>query len=552
MRPRGIFTKAQGAGRRQRIVELYRRAGPHLGHRHAEDRRAAAEARRPDLRDQRRPQERHRSDQFPRQQAVLGQRPARRGRRPRKADWYKFFASNDNYDPDRIEYDREQLRKFYRNRGYYDFRVLSAWPSWSPDKNGFVRHLSRSTRAQKYKFGKLTVITELKKLEPRHSCGRCCRSTPASSIRATKIEQATDALTFAAGVGGLRLRRRAARTTRPTATSTPSTSPSTSRKARGSTSTASTSSATPTPSTTVIRREMLLTEGDAYNRVLVDRSKNKIKALGFFKDVDITNQPGSAPDRPICRSRSTEQPTGELSFSAGYSSLDQLVLDLGVSQRNFRGRGEDLRVRISVGSLRQHIDLSLHRAAVRPATCAPARTSSATAITSAAIPRSIRSRPAATSDSASRSTAMPTSPAAIPCRATASSSIPASATAAASTPRSATSAGSYITSALGYTLNVDRRNDPMNPTRGCKASLRQDFAGLGGDVHYVKTESEFDWYHGFAKNWILTVPPTGRLHRRLGRQHRPHRRPLLRGRLQLPRLPGGRHRPARHRVSWSA
>ena len=91
----------------------------------------------------------------------------------------------------------------------------------------------------------------------------------------------------------------------------------------------------------VVRREMNVAEGDAYNRVLVDRSKNQIRALGFFKDVDITEVPGSAPDRTALQVKVEEQPTGELSFSAGYSSVDQLVLDLGITQRNFRGRGQE-------------------------------------------------------------------------------------------------------------------------------------------------------------------------------------------------------------------
>ena len=81
----------------------------------------------------------------------------------------------------------------------------------------------------------------------------------------------------------------------------------------------------------VIRRELLLSEGDAYNRVLVDRSKMQVRALGFFKDVDITQVPGDAPDKTNLQVKVTEQPTGELSFSAGYSSVDRLVTDIGIS-----------------------------------------------------------------------------------------------------------------------------------------------------------------------------------------------------------------------------
>ena len=108
----------------------------------------------------------------------------------------------------------------------------------------------------------------------------------------------------------------------------------------------------------VIRREMNLVEGDSYNRALVDRSRNNIRALGFFKEVDIEEVPGSAPDRTTLQVKVEEQPTGELSFSAGYSSVDQLVVDLGITERNFRGRGQNVRARISMGSLRQQLDFS--------------------------------------------------------------------------------------------------------------------------------------------------------------------------------------------------
>src|SRR5208283_1012176 len=108
----------------------------------------------------------------------------------------------------------------------------------------------------------------------------------------------------------------------------------------------------------VIRRELQVDEGDAYNRVLVDQSKNRVKSLGFFKDVDITTQPGTAPDRTNLLVKVTEQPTGELSASAGYSSVDQLVVDLGFKQSNFRGRGQDVSAQVSIGSLKQEIDFS--------------------------------------------------------------------------------------------------------------------------------------------------------------------------------------------------
>ena len=109
----------------------------------------------------------------------------------------------------------------------------------------------------------------------------------------------------------------------------------------------------------VIRREMRIAEGDAYNRVLVDRSKTEVKRLGFFKTVDITQQPGDAPDKTVLQVKVAEQSTGELSLGAGYSTIDKLMLDFGISEHNFRGEGQDLRLRADIGYLSQQVDLSL-------------------------------------------------------------------------------------------------------------------------------------------------------------------------------------------------
>ncbi|OIQ64444.1 outer membrane protein assembly factor BamA precursor [mine drainage metagenome] len=62
-----------------------------------------------------------------------------------------------------------------------------------------------------------------------------------------------------------------------------------------------------------------------------------------------------------------------------------------------------------------------------------------------------------------------------------------------------------MTSLIGYGLRLDRRNDPIRPTRGFYADLNQDFAGLGGDVHYLKTEADAAWFHGFNKDFVLSV-----------------------------------------------
>ena len=255
----------------------------------------------------------------------------------------------------------------------------------------------------------------------------------------------------------------------------------------------------------VIRREISLAEGDAYNRVLVDRSKTEIKRLDFFKTVDIDQLPGSASDKTILRVKVQEQPTGELSFGAGYSSVDQLLLDIGVSQHNFRGRGQDLRLRASVGSLRQQIDLAFTeprfldrdlRAGIDIysyrydySNQAGFNSESVGSTLNLGFPLNVNTylstRYSIHSDRVVVSNG---------------------ACSGASVSRTiCDQTGEHLTSLLGYTLTLDRRNDPRHATRGYYVNFKQDFAGVGGDVKYLRTEVEGGWYHGFNSAFVWQI-----------------------------------------------
>src|SRR5206468_8318786 len=106
----------------------------------------------------------------------------------------------------------------------------------------------------------------------------------------------------------------------------------------------------------VIRREFRLAEVDAFNRVLADRSRTRIRALGFFKDVTIKEDPGSASDRTVLTVTVTEQPTGELALGAGYSSQQGLLLDFSYTERSLFGRGQFIRANVSIGTYQKDYD----------------------------------------------------------------------------------------------------------------------------------------------------------------------------------------------------
>ena len=507
VRPRGIFTRAKVQQDVQRIVELYRRSG-----------RISATVT-PKIVEL--PQKRvdliFEINEGPKSGVLrvnfLGNKEfsdndLRDVVVTEQSSWYKFFSNNANYDPDRLEYDKEQLRKHYRNRGFYDFRVVSAIAELAPDKNGFVVTYTLD-EGKEYRFGKVTVETELQKLD-KNVLQQLVPIRSGEIYQDEKIEAATDTLTFAAGAAGF-----AAVDVRPRYTPNRETGQVdvVFQVREGPRVYVERIDVTGNTRTLdyVIRREMNLVEGDAYNRALVDRSRNNIRALGFFKDVTIDEAPGGAPDRTRLAVKVEEQPTGELSFSAGYSSVDQLILDLGVTERNFRGRGQSLRARVSVGSLRQQIDfgfteprflgrdlgagVDLYSYRYDLTEYSAYKTVTVGGNIRMAFPLTLNSRMSTRYTLRQEDVQIddaycdPTMP-------LVSLSLCAQ-------------RGKYLTSLIGYTYLYDRRNDPINPTRGFRFDVSQDLAGVGGDVNYISTELTGAWYYGFNKDFILSVTGQG-------------------------------------------
>ncbi|RYG18998.1 MAG: outer membrane protein assembly factor BamA [Caulobacteraceae bacterium] len=417
--------------------------------------------------------------------------------------WWRLFSSNDNYDPNRLDYDQQQLRKFYTNRGYYDFRVVSAVAELVPNDSAFGLTITVDEGA-KYNFGEISVVTEnarlnadfLKLLVPIQS---------GDLYESDKIESSVDALTFAAGSAGY-----AFVDIKPSYRANPETQTvdvtfNISEGQRvyidrinviGNTATLD----------RVIRRELMLTEGDAFNRTLIERSRNNLRALGFFKDVEIKEERGSAPDRSVLNVTVTEQPTGELSVGAGFSSAESYTINLGITERNFRGRGQNVVARAEWGSLRQQIDFRFtepkflgrdvgagidvfhSRYDFQEESSFDYRSTGAGLRLSFPINGYTRlnTRYFIKDDEIIVPTGY-------------------CSTAGSGSRALCEQVGASLNSSVGYTLAIDRRNDPVRPTRGWSGTFRQDLAGVGGDVNYVKTEIEGTYYYGITPSWVVSV-----------------------------------------------
>jgi outer membrane protein insertion porin family len=268
---------------------------------------------------------------------------------------FGFLQSFDIYDPDRLEADRDLIRRFYVKHGYADVRVVSATGVYDPAQKGFIVTFTIEEGAR-YKFGKVEIISNVPQVEAAALYGRL-KATAGAVYNAEAVEKSVENLSIEVARRGYPFAVVRPRGDRSAETATINVSFVIEEgprvyveriNVRGNTRTRD----------YVIRREFDLAEGDAYNRALVDRAERRLKNLNYFKTVKITNEPGSAPDRIVLNVDVEEQPTGELSLSGGFSTADGFMAELSVGERNLLGQGQYARASVQYGQRVRGFELS--------------------------------------------------------------------------------------------------------------------------------------------------------------------------------------------------
>ncbi len=273
----------------------------------------------------------------------------------KQARFYRFFSSSDTYDPDRLAFDQQKLRQFYLTEGYADFRVISAVAELTPDKKDFIITYVVE-EGDRYKFGDVAVESEIRDFTPE-------TLTPLLPMKegdfydAKQVEDTVESLSETAGLFGYAFADVRPEFSRDKETLTMGITFKVAESDRVYVERIDINGNTLTVDK-VVRREFRLNEGDAFNSFQVKRSANRIKSLGFFQDeLEIEQKQGSAPDRIILEANVEERATGELQLSAGFSSVENFILQASVRQRNFRGKGQELRASVSYSSFSQSIEL---------------------------------------------------------------------------------------------------------------------------------------------------------------------------------------------------
>jgi outer membrane protein insertion porin family len=404
-----------------------------------------------------------------------------------QSNLFDFIKGTNIYDPDRLSLDKELLRQYYLKNGYADARIVSAGAELDRDNSGFYITFVID-EGELFKFGTVEIESAVPGIEAKRLYGELL-TVGGTTFNQSQMDKTVEKLTLTVSEQGLpfaRVRPRAARDAAVriiNVTYLVDEGPHIYIERININGNERTRDY-------VIRREFRLAEGDAYNPQMVDKAKKRLQNLGFFKTVEIKRRPGSAPDRVILDVELLEQSTGELSFGAGYSTSEGVIGDITITERNLLGRGQFLRLRLSGSEQRRQIDLSFTEPRFLDRNLAAGfdlwdkytLVSTYQAFASRSTGGSLRlGFPIAenlwlvnsyTLSNNEISNVQPAASLAIQ-----------------------QAAGTYWTSAVGTSLSYDARNHPKTPTSGYFLSTGAEFAGLGGDVQYVRLSAEGRYYY---------------------------------------------------------
>lgn len=406
----------------------------------------------------------------------------------KRTSWLSFLKNDNIYDPDRLALDRELLRQFYLKNGYADVRILSSNADIIPGEGG-GGWLNRNGggfvitfeiyEGPRYDFGYIDIESSLPSLDV-NALGGALLTKPGKRYNVEKVEKTVEALTVKVSEQGYAFGQVRPRFDRDPTTQTINITYVIDEGPRVYIERINIVGNYRTEDQ-VIRRQFRLAEGDAYNRLLIEAARKRLRSLGFFKTVDIQTEPGSAPDRVVINVVVVEQPTGEFSFGVGYSTTEGVIGDVSVAERNLMGRGQYVRLGLSGSLERFQVDFSFTEPAFLGRNIAAGFDlfHKEVDLTNVA---SFKQRDTGGNLRIGFPVANNTQ---LGLRYRLQREEIYDATRDASLAiKQAADEGEVIVSSLGYTLAYDTRNLPQSPTSGIFASISQDFAGVGGDVQY--------------------------------------------------------------------
>ncbi len=407
----------------------------------------------------------------------------------KESRWYRFFSSDDNYDPERLAFDQELLRRYYVSHGYADFRVLDASAELTPDKSSFIITFTID-EGQIYNFGKVDVDSRIPAVASESLTDQLITNST-ETFNADLVDETKERVTKKLGNLGYAFVKVKAQYNRDVKNAVIDISYVIEEGPRVYLEKIIISGNLRTLDQ-VIRREFRIAEGDPYNASQIQRSKQRIDNLGFFKNVVFSEEKGSADDKVVIRVAVEEKSTGELSFGAGFSTTDGALGDVSITERNLLGKGQYMKLNFTLASVRQEVDLSfteprflgrdmqagfdLFKIKRTSDSSTSSRTYDddviggqvrltypVTEFLNHTVRYSLRSDEITNVDS------------------NASTFIK-------------LQAGQNTTSLVGHSLVYDKRDNNFSPKEGYIVRFNQDLAGLGGDAKFIRHELRGAYY----------------------------------------------------------
>jgi outer membrane protein insertion porin family len=469
-----------------------------------------------------------------------------------------FLGGNDVYDPDRVEADRDLIRRFYLKNGFADVQVVAALTEYDPERKGFLVTF-RIEEGQQYRVASVDFQSSIATLAP-NVLRSFSRVSVGSLYNAEALEKSVEEMQIEAsrrGYAFAMVRPRGDRNFEAHTVSIVFTVDEGPRSyieridIRGNTRTRD----------YVIRREFDLSEGDAYNRALVDRAERRLKNLDFFKSVKLVTEPGSSSDRVILIVDLEEKSTGDFSISGGYSTTDGALAEVSISERNFLGRGLFAKASVTYGqyargaslsfvepylldyrvalgldvfyreqlandyvsygtttlgfsprlgfTLREDLSLQLRYSLYQQSITLPTTLNNCNNLAGPAFfptPTYINTVLGGVDPTGNAQAGL------LPgCLSDGESSLPV---------RQELANGATWTSSLGYSLNYNTLDNNKNPTDGLLIDFKQDFAGVGGDISYLKSAIDAKYYTPLVADIVGLIHAQGGMLNSMGSQLR--------------------------------
>lgn len=415
--------------------------------------------------------------------------------------WWRIFSTSENYDPEKTNYDKELLRRFYLKNGYADFRVISAVAELSPSSESFLITMVLE-EGKRYKVNKINIKSSIGDVDV-DGLKKELEIEEGDWYNADKVEKSVYTLTEEIGKKGFAFVEVEPELNKNMQDGTMEITFRIREGARIFINQINITGNTRTYDE-VIRREFRLNEGDAFNAAKIRASRRNIENLNYFSNVNIQTSPTNDRNKADIDLDVTEKSTGFFNVGIGYSTVNGALIRAGVTENNFRGKGQRLGVDVGVSQREQDYNISFTEPyfiglplsagvdVYRTETDYQDESSYDQGVTGGRLRFGWRY-----TDNLSQSLRYTLQQEEIE-NVSKHSSI-----------YIQNQEGKYMDSSIGQTLAYDRRDNAISPTEGYYLSFSNDVAGLGGDDKYLRFDAKSYLYYTFFEDYTLKMFVTG-------------------------------------------